>query len=142
MSGKLPPSTLDGTRSTVNAEVAAWEPAAPLGDEHAQALDTAAHDLGTADASRLRQVVQADSNELARLFDSCQSARLIGWLKALVLAEESIAGCDAGAKSPVIHLARLLRDRGDYPADLTAWIKSVSNNRFLPYGSLADRLRR
>ena len=71
-----------------------------------------------------------------------ESARLTGWLKALVLAEESIPGCDAGAKSPAIQLARLLRERGDYPGELTAWIKSVSSNRFLPYGSLADRLRR
>ena len=125
----------------MNVEVGAWEPAARLDDEHAQALDLAAQDLATADASRLRQVANADQNEWARLFDGCESARLIGWLKALVLAAESIPGCDAGAKSPAIHLARLLRERGDYPADLTVWIKSVSSNRFLPYGSLADRLR-
>ena len=126
----------------MSAEVGAWEPGVKLGDEHAQALDTAVRDLASADAGRLRQVANADPNECARLFEGRESARLIGWLKALVLAEGSIPGCDAGAKSPAIQLARLLRERGDYPGELTAWIKSVSSNRFLPYGSLADRLRR
>ena len=125
----------------MSMEVGTWEPAARLGDEHARALDLAIQDLAAADASRLRQVAHADPSEHARLFDDCESVRLIGWLKALVLAEESIPGCDAGAQSPAIHLARLLRERNDYPADLTTWIKSVSSNRFLPYGSLADRLR-
>ena len=67
--------------------------------------------------------------------------RLVGWARALTLAEESIPGCEGGAKSPVIALARLLRSRGDYPHDLTPWIKQVSSNRFLPYGSLMDRLQ-
>ena len=41
----------------------------------------------------------------------------------------------------MIALARLLRERDDYSAELTAWIRSVSSNRFLPYGSLSDRLK-
>jgi hypothetical protein len=40
----------------------------------------------------------------------------------------------------VIPLARLLKSRGDYPEDLTAWIRAHTGNRFLPYGSLLDRL--
>ncbi len=131
----------------MNAEVGAWEPAGALGDEHASALDVAARKASEAakftgvNADRLRAVVNAASAERARLFNSQPSARLVGWLRALTLAEQAIPGCDAGAKSPVIDLARLLRGRGDYPGELTPWIKSVSSNRFLPYGSLADRLR-
>ena len=124
----------------MSAEVGAWEPAAPLGEDHAEALDAATEDLAAADADRLRQVVGASAEEWKRLFDGRESERLIGWLRALVLAEEAIAGCDSGPKSPAIHLARLLRKRGDYPQDLTAWSKSVSRNRFLPYGSFMDRL--
>ena len=126
----------------MSAEVGAWEPAAPLGEDHAKALDAAAQDLAAADGVSLRQVVGAGAEEWARLFDGRDSERLIGWLRALVLAEESVPGCDAGAKSPAIYIARRLRERGDYPAELTAWIKSVSRNRFLPYGSLMDRLSR
>ena len=125
----------------MSAEVGAWEPAAPLGEDHAKALDMAAEDLGAADAVHLRQVVNAGVEDWARLFDGRESTRLIDWLRALVLAEESVPGCQAGAKSPAIHIARILRERGDYPAELTVWIKSVSGNRFLPYGSLMDRLR-
>ena len=124
----------------MSVQVGAWEPVAPLGEGHAKALDAAAEDLAAADAVSLRQVVSAGADDWARLFDGQDSERLIAWLRTLVLAEESIPGCDAGAKSPAIHIARRLRERGDYPPDLTAWIKSASRNRFLPYGSLMDRL--
>ena len=130
------------------SDVGAWEPAAKLGACHAQALDVAAGeaakdalDIDDAVAARLRQVFFATADERAGLFDGEPSQRLVGWARALTLAEESIPGCEGGAKSPVIALARLLRSRGDYPHDLTPWIKQVSSNRFLPYGSLMDRLQ-
>ena len=130
------------------SEVGAWEPAVELGEVHARALDEAAAGVADqaltvdeANAERLRQVVNAAAGARAALFADQNSVRLLGWLRALTLAEETVPGCEAGAKSPVIGLARLLRERGDYPADLTAWIKAVSSNRFLPYGSLLDRLR-
>ena len=130
------------------SDVGAWEPAAKLGTSHAQALDAAAAEVvadalavDDAVAARLRQVFFATADDRAGLFDNEPSPRLVGWTRALTLAEETIPGCEGGAKSPVIALARLLRSRGDYPHDLTAWIKRVSSNRFLPYGSLMDRLQ-
>jgi len=128
--------------------VGAWEPAVALGDAHEQALDQAVAagvdnglDADAPLAGRLREVVNADPHEHARLFRDNASARLVGWAQVLALAEEAIPGCDVGARSPVIAIARTLRQRGDYPSSLTAWIRSVSSNRFLPYGSLLDRLR-
>lgn len=130
------------------SDVGAWEPAPKLGPSHAQALDVAtveaASDTLAVDsdvAARLRQVFAATPDERAGLFDGEPSPRLVGWARALTLAEETIPGCEAGAKSPVIALARMLRARGDYPHDLTPWIRRVSSNRFLPYGSLMDRLQ-
>ncbi len=130
------------------SDVGAWEPAAKLGASHAEALDAAAAEVAEdalavddAVAARLRQVFFATADERAGLFDDEPSPRLVGWARALTLAEETIPGCEGGAKSPVIALARLLRSRGDYPHDLTPWIKRVSSNRFLPYGSLMDRLQ-
>jgi hypothetical protein len=130
------------------SDVGAWEPAAKLGASHAQALDAAAAGIAEdalavdeAVAARLRQVFFAAPDERAGLFDDEPSPRLVGWARALTLAEENIPGCEGGAKSPVIALARLLRSRGDYPHELTPWIKRVSSNRFLPYGSLMDRLQ-
>ena len=140
----------------MSAAVGAWKPAVALGDVHAEALDESARALAAggaqpsgdsglapedAVAERLREVAQAESNVRQRWFAACESARLVSWLRVLTLAERDVPGCDAGAKSPVIDIARLLRERGAYPDDLTPWIRSVSANRFLPYGSLADRLR-
>ena len=131
----------------MDAGVGAWEPPAKLGDQHARTLDGAetAEDRLVVDedaANHLREVVNAGAKAWSGFFGDRPSDRLISWLRVLTLAEESVAGCDAGAKSPVIVLARMLRERGDYPAELTTWIKAVSGNRFLPYGSLMDRLRR
>lgn len=129
----------------MSAQVGAWVPSVTLGAAHATALD-AADGAGDAFADakvaeRLREVVGATPGQHRALFEPQTSARLIAWLKALVLAEEAVAGCDAGPRSPAIRIARLLRARGDYPPGLTAWIKARSSNRFLPYGSLQDQLR-
>ena len=130
----------------MDADVGAWEPPAKLGDRHARALDAAdttgdALDVDTEVATRLREVAHAGDDERAGFFADRSSECLIAWLRVLTLAEEAIPGCKTGARSPVVALARLLRERGEYPDELTAWIKSVSRNRFLPYGSLMDRLR-
>ena len=129
------------------SDVGAWEPAPKLEARHAQALDVAAAQaandalaVDSAVTALLRQVFAATADERADLFDDEPSPRLVGWARALTLAEETIPGCEAGAKSPVIALARVLRARGDYPHELTPWIRRVSSNRFLPYGSLMDRL--
>jgi len=65
--------------------------------------------------------------------------QLIAFIRFYTVAER-LPGWEAGARSPVIPLAAELKQRGDYPDDLTAWIKANTDNRFLPYGSLMDRL--
>ena len=65
---------------------------------------------------------------------------LVRIAKSLTVAEMRLPGWEAGARSPVIAIVRELRRRGSYPKELTAWIKAHTTNRFLPYGSLADRL--
>lgn len=72
--------------------------------------------------------------------ESMADAAIIGLIRLFTLAESRLAGWESGAKSPVVPLAALLRDRGAYPKELTAWIKANTSNRFLPYGSLMDRL--
>ncbi len=61
-------------------------------------------------------------------------------IRFFTLAEESISGWQSGAKSPVIPLVKALKARGDYQRELTQWIKANTGNRFLPHGSLMDRL--
>ena len=74
------------------------------------------------------------------VIQNLESAQLIALLKFFTLAEQHLRGWEAGARSPVIAIAKVLRDQSAYPDDLTAWIRSNSNNRFLPHGSLMDRL--
>ena len=66
--------------------------------------------------------------------------RLIRIAKTLTVAEMRLPGWEAGARSPVIAIVRELRRRNGYPKELTTWFKAHTTNRFLPYGSLADRL--
>ena len=87
-------------------------------------------------ASSVRQDAQAWQSAAETLADE----QLIALVRFFTLAEGRLAGWDLGAKSPVIPLVRLLKKRGGYPTDLTGWIKSNSDNRFLPHGSLMDRL--
>jgi hypothetical protein len=65
---------------------------------------------------------------------------LVTLIQVLTVAEAKLPGCEAGAQSPVIALAAELRRRHAYPDDLTAWIKARTANRFLPHGSLMDKL--
>jgi hypothetical protein len=65
---------------------------------------------------------------------------VIALIRLFTLAESAIPGWEAGDASPVIPLVALLKRRGAYPQELTGWIKSNSDNRFLPYGNLMDRL--
>ena len=44
------------------------------------------------------------------------------------------------AKSAVVKLVRVLKQRGEMTPELTSWIKANSDNRFLPHGDLMDRL--
>jgi len=67
-------------------------------------------------------------------------ADLVRLIKFFTLAEQHLKGWSAGAHSPVIAIAKILREQSAYPEDLTAWIRTNSNNRFLPHGSLMDRL--
>ena len=68
------------------------------------------------------------------------SAVIEDLIRLFTLAESAFPAWEAGARSPVVPLAKLLKARGDYPKELTRWIKSNTDNRFLPHGSLMDRL--
>lgn len=131
----------------MKSEVGTWRPSPErLGDAHAQALERAAaiagdtFEVSEPDANLLRELMAADVDHWRELVDSASSDTLVKWLRATVLAEARLTGCERGAKSPAILIARTLRDRNAYPNEITAWIRSVSDNRFLPYGSLLDRL--
>ena len=104
-------------------------------------LDAGEPGLTVGERGELAPLMTADAEVWAARLDVISSDELVGWIRFLTLAEARLPGFEAGAKSPVILIARVLRNRGDYPEDLSAWIKANTNNRFLPYGSLAERLK-
>ena len=95
--------------------------------------------LSAVAASRLAATVRL-APEAWRAAEGLADEDLVRLVQLYTLAENRFADWKAGAKSPVIALCRILRGRGAWPAELTAWIKAHSDNRFLPYGSLMDRL--
>ena len=63
------------------------------------------------------------------------SAELDSLIRFFTLVEDQISGWEAGNKSPVIPMVKILKDRGEFDAELRKWIKSHTENRYLPYGS-------
>ena len=129
-------------------EIGSWDPDPKLSEQHRDILDRAADAIDqpglgmtTETQQMLSSVIQASPQTWLDFVEQETTIRIIGWIKVLTLIEE-VLGVEVGAKSPVITLVRLLKKRNAYPNYLTEWIKSHSNNRFLPYGSLADRLSR
>lgn len=75
--------------------------------------------------------------EAARLLTTEQIEALI---RVFTVAEMKLPGWEAKARSPVVPLVAELKRRGVYRKELTGWIKAHTTNRFLPHGSLMDRL--
>ncbi len=89
---------------------------------------------------RIGPLARQDAADWGKLAESWSDEQVTALIRLFTLAEEQLPGWEAGAQSPVIALVRVLKDRGTYPQALTGWIKASSSNRFLPHGSLMDRL--
>jgi hypothetical protein len=61
---------------------------------------------------------------------------LIALIRFFTLAEAQLPGWQAGDKSPVIALVGILKQRDEFSDELRKWIKSNTDNRYLPYGSV------
>ena len=67
--------------------------------------------------------------------ETLNSDTIIALVRLFTLVEEQVSGWDAGNKSPVIPLVKILKERGDFEANLRKWIKASTKNRYLPNGS-------
>lgn len=103
-------------------------------------LDRAKFGLSDHEIARLGRLARTDGADWAAATDALGDDEIEALIRLLVLAEARLPEFESGDRSPVVPLARLLRGRGAYPAELTSWIRAHSNNRFLPHGSLMDRL--
>lgn len=112
----------------------------------ADALATPRFGLDPAAVSDLAALARHAVAETAAGMDWAAAARelpddqLVALVRLFTRAEAEFSGWEAGDASPVIPLVAELKARGRYDSELTAWIKSNSRNRFLPYGNLMNRL--
>lgn len=89
------------------------EEAGVASDSWVMSLESKAWQLAT-------KLSSADIEQLIRLF---------------TLLERQVPGWEAGNKSPVIPLIKLLKARDHFSPELRKWIKANTDNRYLPYGS-------
>jgi hypothetical protein len=92
--------------------------------------------LNADDKQRLAPLMKIDHDTWRVAAEPLQADDLVHLIRFFAVAE-NLPGWEAGANSPVIALAKILRQRGvrlDKP--LLQWLRAVNNNRYLPYGPL------
>lgn len=88
-----------------------------------------------------QQQLQAPLMQLGKdswfaIADTLSDQELVELMRFFTVAE-NLPGWEAGDKSPVIWLGKILKKRGTgIDRELVIWIKAHSNNQFLPHGSL------
>lgn len=86
-----------------------------------------------------RHLMKLHKEEWFKVSPELEQHTIIHLIRFFTLAEAQLSGWEAGSKSPVIWLCRELKKRGAFPdAELIAWIKDHTDNKFLPYGNLLD----
>lgn len=94
------------------------------------------HVLSSADQQRLSGLMALDHAQWRAAALALSDADLLHLVRFFAVAE-NLPGWEAGAKSPVIPLAKVLRDRGTrLDKSLLQWLRGVNDNRYLPYGPL------
>ena len=78
--------------------------------------------------------------EWADAAEKLDDATLVQLIRLLTVGEGIYAGWQAGDKSAVIITVRVLKSREAFDTELSRWIKANTDNKFLPHGSLLDRL--
>lgn len=92
--------------------------------------------LGEADVQRLSGLMTIDHDGWRAAIAPLPDGDLIHLIRFFAVAE-NLPGWEAGAKSPVIPLAKMLRQRGvRLDKALLQWLRVVNDNRYLPYGPL------
>lgn len=102
-------------------------------DDQLQQLDDL---LSDEDQQRLAPLMKVDHDTWQGIAESMKDSEVIHLLQFFAVAE-NLPGWEAGAQSPVIPLAKVLRKRGArVDKKMLQWLREVNDNRFLPYGPL------
>jgi hypothetical protein len=93
--------------------------------------------LTSAEQNDHQPIMHADKTSWFDKKEQLSTADVIALIKFFTLAEMQLSNWTAEEKSPVIWLTKILRQKGKtLDKDLLLWIKSYSDNKFLPNGAL------
>lgn len=99
-------------------------------------LQELSHALPDTDQQRLAALMGVDHDAWRAAVEALPDVDIEHLIRFLAVAE-NLPGWEAGAASPAIPLARVLRERGvKLDRQFLLWLREVSDNRFLPYGPL------
>ena len=84
------------------------------------------------ESDRWLMALEEDAWRAAEALDKGQLESLA---RLFTLVESQVFGWDAGKKSPVIPLVKILKSREEFEPELRKWIKANTDNRYLPHGS-------
>ena len=104
-----------------------------------EALDQRDYGLSQEEIEKFAPLMHAAATRWREAAVNLDDESLVSLVRIFTLAEQ-LPGWHAGDRSPVIPLMAELRQRSAVPAELGSWIRSNTDNRFLPWGSLLDRL--
>jgi len=106
---------------------------------HNGQLDQLSQALTSDEISNHRHLMKQHKDEWFKVSPDLEQHNIVHLIRFFTLAEAQLPGWEAGSKSPVIWLCRELKSRGAFPdAELIAWIKDNTDNKFLPYGNILD----
>jgi hypothetical protein len=92
--------------------------------------------LSEEEKQRLAGLMTLDHDLWRAAGEPLSDADLLHLIRFFAVAE-NLPGWEAAANSPVIPLAKLLRQRGArLEKPLLQWLREVNQNRYLPYGPL------
>jgi hypothetical protein len=82
-------------------------------------------------------IMRLDFQQWQNAATDIDSHTLIALIRFFTIAEQQFSGWEGQEKSPVIYLNKLLKLRKEpLDKDTLLWIRTNSNNRFLPNGAL------
>ena len=93
--------------------------------------------LSQQEATEHRPMMTADKVSWQQTISVFEQQELLILMRFFTLAEVTYEGWTADEKSPVIYLAKALRQQGYHlDKELLMWIKVNNPNKFLPFGPL------
>ena len=123
-----------------------WEPKQPAGVTleqltalSAQMVDADLSDLGTV---LDKESIKRDATLMTQTEESWEVAAalsdddIVVLIRFFTLAEMQLAGWEAGKRSPVVPLVKILKSRGVFTPELRKWVKANTDNRYLPNGAV------